>query len=285
MYENIKIPYSVKKQFELTDRIVMITGGAGFLGLQFAEAIAEMGGIPILLDFKKEYIGEALNKLKEHKYKKFDGFIADVTDENNCKSVVKSILKKYKKIDVLINSAALTKEGFSDSKKDYFANFENTDQELWEDCLRVNLTGTEIMCKLVGQIMVEQKKGSIINIASDVGVISPDHRIYQPDEKGYDGVPFNTPASYAVSKAAVIHLTKYLATYWGPYNVRVNAFSPAGVYRNHKPDFVKKLSTCIPLGRMALLNEYKGGIIFLASDASSFMTGHNLIMDGGRTCW
>ena len=147
------------------------------------------------------------------------------------------------------------------------------------------MTAIQITCKIIGRKMADRKKGSIINIASDIGIISPDQRIYKPDEHGYKGVEFNSPAYYPVSKAGVIHLTKFLATYWAKYNVRVNAISPAGVYRDHDPAFVKKLSYCIPMGRMALPNEFKGAVIFLASDASSFVTGHNLVIDGGRTVW
>ena len=285
MYEEIALPRSVKEQFDLTAQVVLITGGAGFLGLQYAEAIAEMGGIPVLMDLKREHLDQAISQLKENSVYSCGSYVVDVTNEENCRDALDQIIAKYGKVDVLINNAALTKEGFSNASLDYFAPFEDSAQELWEDGLRVNLTGTEIMCKLTGPIMVNQQKGSIINIASDVGVISPDHRIYQPDEHGYKGVPFNIPASYAVSKAGVIQLTRYLATYWAPYNVRVNVFSPAGVYRGHDPAFVQKLSTSIPLGRMALPNEYKSAIVFLASDASTFMTGHNLVMDGGRTCW
>lgn len=286
MYDYIKIPHSVKKQFDLSGRIVLITGGAGFLGLQYAEAITEMGGTSILLDINEHSLVSALSDLKKAGYSDCNGFNVDITSEESCKKTADTILRQYGKIDVLINNAALTKEGFSSSNLDYFAPFEDMPLQLWDDALRVNLTGAMLMTKIVGPLMVRQGKGSIINIASDVGVISPDHRIYQPDEEqGYPGVDFNTPISYAVGKAGVIHLTRYLATYWAPYNVRVNAFSPAGVYRDHDPGFVKKLSACIPLGRMALPNEYKGAIVFLASDASSFMTGANLVMDGGRTCW
>jgi NAD(P)-dependent dehydrogenase (short-subunit alcohol dehydrogenase family) len=285
MYEEINIPKSVKQQFDLTGKIALISGGAGFLGIQHAEAIAEMGGTPVLLDVKDEYIHKALEALKAYGYSHGCGYAVDITDEDECKGLVHTLLEKFGKIDILINNAGLTKEGFSRSDLNYFAPFEETSQALWDDTLRVNLTGSMLLTKFVGPVMVGQKKGSIINIASDVGVISPDHRIYQPDEHGYAGVEFNTPASYAVSKAALIHLTRYLATYWAKYNVRVNAFSPAGVYKGHDPAFVKKLSACIPLGRMALPNEYKGAIVFLASDASSFMTGANINMDGGRTAW
>ncbi len=126
--------------------------------------------------------------------------------------------------------------------------------------------------------MVKQGGGVILNIASDVGVISPDHRIYE-------GMPFNTPLSYSMSKAAIIQMTKWLATYWSGKNIRVNCLSPAGVYADQPPEFVKRLSNLIPMGRMADKDEYKAAVVFLVSDASSFMTGANLIIDGGRTCW
>ncbi len=285
MYEELEIASSVKKQFDLTGCKVAITGGAGFLGVQFAEAIAEMGGIPILLDFNQELLQKAGERLKASGFTEHKLYEIDITDEANCKDVVGQIINELSRIDVLINSAALTKAGIEDSNADFFAPFEDTDQNLWDAGFKVNLTGTQIMCKLIGSLMLEQRKGSIINIASDVGVISPDQRIYQPDGNGYKGVPFNSPAFYAVSKAGVIHLSKFLATYWAQYNVRVNSISPAGVYRNHEPGFVEKLSAKIPMGRMAQPNEFKGAIAFLASDASSFVTGHNLVIDGGRTVW
>jgi NAD(P)-dependent dehydrogenase (short-subunit alcohol dehydrogenase family) len=285
MYEDIKIASSVKEQFDLSGRVAVITGGAGFLGMQFASSVAQMGGIPLLLDLKDEYLEKALSKLNGLGYSDCNGYKVDIGKEADCKAVVEQIINKYSKIEVLINNAVLTKESCLKSGKDFFAPFEDADQQLWEDGIRVNLTGTEIMCKIIGPIMASRRKGSIINMASDVGVISPDQRIYRPDEYGYKGVEFNTPVFYAVSKAGVIQLTRYLATYWGLCGVRVNSVSPAGVFRGHDPAFVKKLSACIPLGRMALPNEFKGAIIFLASDASSFVTGTNLMIDGGRTCW
>ena len=285
MYKDIIISSSVKEQFDLSDRTVLITGAAGFLGVQFAEAIAEMGGIPLLVDLDLNALEKTIKILKKKGYAGQKLFVADITDESICKNVVDEILKEFSRIDVLINSAALTKVGIENSEMDLFNQFEDTDQALWEAGLKVNLTGTQIMCKLIGPVMVKQGKGSIINIASDVGVISPDQRIYQSDDCGYKGVEFNSPAFYAVSKAGVIHLTKFLATYWANQNVRVNTISPVGVYRDHEAEFVKKLSYCIPMGRMALPNEFKGAIVFLASDASSSVTGHNLIIDGGRTVW
>jgi NAD(P)-dependent dehydrogenase (short-subunit alcohol dehydrogenase family) len=134
--------------------------------------------------------------------------------------------------------------------------------------------------------MREQQRGAVVNIASDVAVISPDHRIYEPDERfDYEGVNFNTPLAYSVSKAGILAFTRYLATYWAKHGIRVNSVSPAGVWRGHDPKFVEQLAFRIPLGRMAFPQELMGPVVFLASDASSFITGANLMVDGGRTIW
>jgi NAD(P)-dependent dehydrogenase (short-subunit alcohol dehydrogenase family) len=285
MFKDIVIHDSVKKQFDLTGRNAIITGGAGFLGIQFAEAIAEMGGKPILIDNNYSNLKIAGEKLEENGIQNFSIHSVDITDENCLRELFNEILVENDAVDILINSAALTKTGIENLNNDFFTSFENTDQNLWETGLKVNLTATQITCKIIGGKMSETGGGSIINIASDIGVISPNQNIYKPDCYGYKGVDFDSPAFYAVSKAGVIHLTKYLATYWAKNKVRVNCISPAGVYKDHDPAFVKKLSEQIPMGRMALPNEFKGAIVFLASCASSFVTGHNLIIDGGRTIW
>lgn len=274
----------VKDQFDLSGRVCVITGGAGFLGLQFAEAVAEMGGIPVLLDMSAEAIDKGIKQITAE-WGACDGAVVDITNADNLRTVVEQVIRRHGRIDVLINNAALTKYGCDADPENFFAPFEETSREVWDQGLEVNLTGTALACQIIGPVMVAQGKGSIINIGSDVGVISPDQRIYEPDEYGYEGQDFNTPAFYAVSKAGVIHLTKHLATIWGQKGVRVNAFSPAGVYRDHDEGFYNKLTSRIPMGRMGSVNEYKGAMVFLASDASSFMTGHNLVMDGGRTIW
>ena len=263
--------------FDLTGHVALITGGAGLLGVKHAEAIAEMGGIPVLADIDGLRAEEAADKIKLGTGVGCYAVQVDITDSGQVYSVVRQVVERSGRIDILINNAAMTVRG-GESHEDYFAPFEFYPQGLWEEALRVNLTGMFLVTQSVGNVMCTQKKGVIVNIASDVGLISPDHRIYASEN-------FNTPISYAVSKAGMINFTRYLATYWADKNIRVNALCPAGVYHNHDPRFVEKLVYRIPMARMAHDDEYKGAIIFLVSGASSFMTGATLIVDGGRTSW
>jgi len=261
---------SVKAMFNLSGRVALITGGAGMLGMKHAEAIKEVGGVPELLDINEGKMGKTTLE--------YGWTICDITSQEQVDDAVLSIMRRRGRIDILINNASMTVKQGMEKFKDYFAPFEEYPIDLWETALKVNLTGTFLITQAVGRQMVKQGKGVILNIASDMGVIAPDHSIYE-------GMPFNTPISYAVSKAALIHFTKYLATYWAGKNIRVNSLSPAGVYDGQPPEFVKRLSNLIPMGRMADRDEYKAAVVFLVSDASSFMTGTNLIVDGGRTCW
>jgi len=276
---------SVKKQYDLTAKNVVITGGAGFLGRHFASAVAEMGAHVILLDIGNDYLVEAEEQLALEGFK-VSTYSMDMCNVDNIHKVVTKIQSEHKHIDVLINSAAFAMKNLQEGGGGFFADFEDYDQKLWQVSLDVNLTGTFLILQAVGKVMKAQQNGVIINIASDVAVISPDHRIYKADEKfDYDGVEFNTPIGYSATKAGMLAMTRYLATYWAEDGIRVNSFSPAGVFRDHDPKFVEQLTYRIPLGRMAFAEEYKGPIVFLASDASSFMTGANLIVDGGRTAW
>ena len=274
---------AAEQLFRLDGRVAVITGGAGMLGVKHAEAIREMGGRPVLLDVSEVRMANALKELGENQGVKVAGYVVDITDREAVAGAVAEIINERGRIDILINNAAMTVEGAA-GVVGYFDPFEKYDVALWEKALRVSLTGAFLCTQAIGKQMKTRRSGVILNIASDVGVISPDHRIYQP-EGDYPGTPFNTPISYAVAKAGLISFTRYLATYWAPYNIRVNALSPAGVYNNHDERFVKRLSHLIPMGRMANRDEYKGAIVFLVSDASAFMTGFNVIMDGGRTCW
>lgn len=278
---------SVKKQFDLTTKIVVITGGAGFLGRYFAEAVAEMGANVAILDLDHDRVDATVKHLIGLGYSA-RGWSVNLMNKANIAQTITRMIQQYKHIDILINAAAFAMNTLKSQKNSerYFAPFEDYPQELWQSSIDVNLTGTFLITQLVGKQMMKQKVGNIINIATDVAVISPDHRIYKPNKRyGYKGVSFNTPAAYSISKAGVLALTRYLATYWADFGIRVNAISPAGVYKNQEKKFIEQLVQRIPLGRMAYPEELKGPIVFLASDASSFMTGANLIVDGGRTIW
>lgn len=285
MPEAVSHESSVKKRLDLTGKRVVITGGAGFLGGHFAEAVAEMGGLPLLLDLQQADVDAAVSRLRRQGYCA-DGFVLNLTDGAAVSRVVDEMVARHKTLDVLINAAAFAMKSLQQGGQGFFAPFEEYREDLWQVSVDVNLTGTFLITQAIGRVMKRQGRGVVINIASDVAVISPDHRIYQPDEKsGYPGVPFNTPIAYSVTKAGLLALTRYLATYWAKDGIRVNSLSPAGTYRNQDPKFVEQLASRIPLGRMAFPEEYKGPIVFLASEASSFMTGANLIVDGGRTAW
>jgi NAD(P)-dependent dehydrogenase (short-subunit alcohol dehydrogenase family) len=267
--------------FDLTGRVAVITGGAGFLGREHAAAIAGAGGRVVIADIGEENTASAAAAIGGESM----GVATDITSKADIESMVDAVMKRFGRIDILINNAAMTVKGGSHSSGDYFAPFESYPQDLWEKALDINLTGAFLVTQAVGRVMVEQRSGVVLNIASDVGNISPDHRIYEGMVNPHTGTPFNTPISYATTKAGLINFTRYLATYWAPKGIRVNCLSPGGVFNDHDPRFVEVLASRIPLGRMARHDEYRGAVLFLVSDASSYMTGANLIVDGGRTAW
>ena len=274
-----------KNFFNLKNKIIVITGGSGFLGSEFSSTLSVVGAIPIILD-KNNASLELLKKKFIKKKQRGFFFLVDLNNETKVNVVINSIIKKYRKIDCLINAAGLTGEDMLKTDSNFFEKFENYDFKLWQKSLNENLSITFVLTKSVAKYMLKRKKGSIINIASDVGIISPDHRIYEANKKiNYEGVNFNTPLSYSVAKSGIISMTRYLATYWAKKGIRVNCISPAGVYKKHNKKFVEQLSEKIPMGRMAKREELTGAIIYLCSDASSFVTGHNLVVDGGRTIW
>jgi NAD(P)-dependent dehydrogenase (short-subunit alcohol dehydrogenase family) len=276
---------TTKDVFNLEGRVAIITGGAGLLGRQHATAIAESGGHVVIADLSAENAARCADEVTAGTGVRALGLGVDVTVKTDVERMVAETVRVFHRIDVLINNAALTVKGGGEGAKDYFAPFEDYPLELWQKALDVNLTGAFLCCQAVGRQMVLQQRGVILNIASDVGNISPDHRIYEGVRSPHTGEPFNTPAAYATTKAGLINFTRYLATYWAKQGIRVNCLSPGGVFANHDPQFVKNLTERIPLGRMARVDEYRGTVLFLVSDASSYMTGANVIVDGGRTSW
>ena len=204
------------------------------------------------------------------------GLAADVRNPDAVEDLVSRVMDRFSRIDVLVNNAAAKSPNF-------FAPFTDFPVEDWNEVMGVNVTGVFLFARSVGRRMAERGSGSIINVASIYGVVGPDARIYEGSE--YGGAAINTPAVYSVSKGAVVNMTRYLATYWGPRGVRANALTPGGVQSGQNEEFVKKYSERVPLGRMARQDELQGAVVYLASDASRYVTGHNLMVDGGWTVW
>lgn len=274
------------EKFMIKDKVVIITGGAGLLGRKHAEAVIEGEGIAILIDVSEEAIQNAKAQLSD-KYGeggRIEGYVADITSRSEVERAIEKIKKKYGHIDVLINNAANNPKVEGNAKNMKAIQFENFPIEMWENDIAVGLTGALICAQVCGQEMVKQKKGVILNISSDLGMIAPDQRIYRREGLREDEQTIK-PVTYSVIKHGVIGLSKYLATYYAEKGIRVNALCPGGVYNGQSEDFLRKLTNLIPLGRMADAEEYKSTILYLISDASSYMTGSVIAVDGGRTCW
>lgn len=257
------------QSFRLDGKVAIVTGANGLLGVQHCAALIEAGATVIAADTSA---GPA------------EGYQVplDVTSKASIEELLASTLDQFGRVDVLVNNAAMNDMVENPLSAATESMFENYPLELWRRVMDVNVTGTFLCCQIVGAHMAQRQSGSIINIASTYGVVAPDQRIYQlPDGTQ----PFYKSAAYPASKGAIVMLTRFLATYWGGSGVRVNTLSPGGV-RNQQADyFIENYSQRTPLGRMAELTDYKGAVVFLASDASAYMTGHNLLVDGGWTVW
>ena len=274
---------SVKQSFDLTDKVAVITGGAGMLGEKHAEAIAEFGGIPILLDLNQEEGTEKAERISREYQVDCEFELCDITDELQIMSVRDSLLRKHGRIDILINNAAIDPKVEAKSEKN-LSRLENFPIKQWNIELSVGLTGSMLCCKVFGYEMAKNGKGIILNISSDLGIIAPDQRIYRKE-----GLPENEqpvkPVTYSVIKHGMIGLTKYLATYWNDRGVRCNALCPGGVLTGQPDEFIEKIIPLIPVGKMADIDEYKATIVFLVSEASSYMNGSTIVIDGGRSVW
>lgn len=274
---------SVDSLFRLDGRLAVITGGAGLLGYQHAATIAGLGGIPVLLDINGEALAANAARLAEETGCQAPTRMADITDLQALEAVGQQLLAEHGRVDILINNAARNPKVEGAGDKD-FSRLEHFPWEQWQLDLNVGLGGAFNCAKVFGAQMARQGRGVIVNIASDLGVIAPDQRLYRVEGREAEQQPVK-PVTYSVVKHGLIGLTKYLATYWCEQGVRCNALSPGGVYAGQNDVFVSKLTRLIPLGRMAEADEYRGAIAFLCSDASAYMNGANLVMDGGRSTW
>ncbi len=267
--------------FDLTGKIAIITGGAGLLGKEFCKALISAGAKVALVDNNKDSIKLAKVEIEKAFPKaNISTYQADVINKDSVKQCVLSIQKKFDSIDILVNSAAIDSKFEKGSNTSKFSAFPNFPQKLWQESIDVNLTGTFLFTQQVCKIMEKQGRGSIINLGSNYGLVGPDQRIYK--RKNHSQQAYK-PVVYSVCKAGIVGFTKYLASYYSGTNIRVNVLTPSGVFNNHDQEFVRSYSNRTILRRMSDKKEFWGGVIFLASDASSYMTGANLIIDGGWT--
>ena len=276
---------SIREAFDLTGRVAIITGGAGLLGRKHGEAVAEMGGTPILVDLDKIKVESAAKSIRKRYASEILGWVVDVTSEKAVQELKTRVIEKFGRIDILINNAANNPSVSNEIKSEgQWSRLENFSLDLWEKDLSVGLTGAFLCSQIFGSKMARAGSGVILNIGSDLGLIAPDQRLYRKEGLPPDEQPVK-PVTYSVTKAGLVGLTRYLATYWADRGVRTNLIAPGGVYTDQDQPFVEQLSKLIPLGRMAHQDEYKSAIAFLVSDASSYMNGAVLSIDGGRTCW
>jgi NAD(P)-dependent dehydrogenase (short-subunit alcohol dehydrogenase family) len=271
---------ALPENFDLNGRVAVVTGGAGLLGQQFCKTLAEAGAQVVVVDLNESAAEQTAAALRQN-HLQAAAVSTDVTDPESVKRMAKTVISSFGRLDILVNSAALDPKFDPQQQGRHSNSFEEYPLEAWNQALEVNLTGMFLCCQAAVRPMVSQGKGSIINICSTYGLAGPDQRIYQRAGQP----PQYKPVYYSVTKAGVLGMTRYLATYYAGTEIRVNALTPGGVYNNHDETFVQNYSYRTVVGRMARVDEMNGGLLYLASDASSYMTGSNLVIDGGWTAW
>jgi len=270
-----------KNLFDMKDRVIVVTGGMGQLGRQFTRSLCEAGAKVAVFDIRidegtfERYFGEFIRS------DRVMGVVADITSRPSLEERLQQVKEKWGIPYGLVNNAAIDAPPNAPAEEN--GPFENYPEQSFDQMMTVNVKGTVLCCQVIGGQMAAEGRGSIINICSIYGIVSPDQRIYEYRRKGE--VPFYKPVAYSVSKSALLDLSRYLATYWAERNVRVNTLTFGGVFNNQDEEFLKGYNSHVPLGRMAREDDYNGAVQFLLSDASSYMTGSNLIIDGGWTAW
>jgi len=265
--------------FSLANKVVVVTGGAGLLGQVFCQALVDVGAHVAIVDLDLASAETAAKRINKSDTQRVIAFESDITSPESVTQMVANVVKRLGRIDVLVNNAA-SKGSSLDA---FFESFEDYSLKTWREVMSVNIDCLFLVAQAVGKQMKKQGGGSIIQTSSIYGVVAPDQRIYEGSE--YNGRAINTPAVYSASKAAVNGLTSYLSTYWASSKIRVNSLTPGGIASGQNSEFNKKYSNRVPLGRMGEASELVGALIYLASDASSFVTGQNLIVDGGLSAW
>jgi len=270
-------------RFSLAGRVAVVTGAAGLLGRRHCAALSAAGAVVVATDIAAAACVELAAELRRGYRVDAYGFGCDVTRAEQVKELLQATLDWTGGLDVLVNNAAVN-DKVEGRLGEEWSRFERYPLEAWEESLRVNVTGTFLCCQVLGGEMARRGAGSVVNVASTYGVVAPDQSLYRPADPAAPQTFFKS-AAYPASKGAVLALTRFLAAYWGRAGVRVNALSPGGVENGQDPAFVRRYGERTPLGRMARPDDYEGALVFLASDASGYMTGANLVVDGGWTAW
>lgn len=268
--------------FDLSSKVAVVTGAIGLLGKQHCRALLAAGARVVATDVAKGPLEDFAADLSREWREKIYAVSADITQPASLSELRDRVLSRWGTIDVLVNNAAINDMFESPQAAAELSKFENYPLDVWRKSLEVNVTGMFLACQILGTEMAKRGSGSIINVASTYGIVAPDQSIYRRP----DGTQsFWKSAAYPTTKGAVLSFTRFLAAYWGNKGVRVNALSPGGVENGQDEYFLKNYSAKTPLGRMAQPSDYQGAIVFLASDASAYMTGANLVVDGGWTAW
>ncbi len=268
--------------FSLEEKVAVVTGALGLLGKHHCRALAGAGANVVAADLDGNSSEDFAREINETYCRDAMGFEADVRKPQSVRALRDAVLDRFGRIDVLVNNAAINDMFENPATATELSKFEHYPLELWQASLDVNLTGTFLCCQILGTPMAARRSGSIINIASTYGIVAPDQRLYRAPDSSQK---FYKSAAYPATKGAVIALTRFVAAYWGERGVRVNALSPGGVENAQADYFVTAYAERTPLKRMATPTDYQGALLFLASDASSYMTGANLVVDGGWTTW